>query len=112
MATYASLSKDQKEDVQAFMSVLRDNLQGLFKQSINAGVILSMYDGGISDIIDTLDIGQTIPNRTGREGALPVTTTNLVDNLMVYISEQSLLSTSVHRDNIAPATGARNLQVS
>jgi len=110
MATYANLSQPDKQVVQAFMEDLRAQSAKIYKHAIEAGVLLSAWNGGIGDIITSLDALEEIPNRTHRDGAQDVTRENVINNLMAYVGAVAALGSTGHRDNIVPAAGARNVR--
>jgi len=109
MGTYNNLSNADKQDVRAFMEDLRTQSAKIYNHAIEAGVLLSAWNGGINDIITGLDASEKIPNRTHRDGAQDVTRENIVNNLMSYVTTLAELGSIGHRDNIVPAAGARNV---
>jgi len=84
MATYDDLTDAQKQEVDDIMRLIRP-VGGTFAQSAHrAGVIIQGYDASTKAIIDSLDAGSEIPNKTDLSGAQPMTVEDvgsMVDDL-------------------------------
>ena len=76
MATYASLSQADKDILAAW----ERNLRGWINNNISRGIIQARAlkasldaAGGAGDILDSLDVGETVPNSSGIAGAHDMT---------------------------------------
>ena len=88
MATYDDLTDAQKQEVDDIMRLIRP-IGGTFAQSAQkAGVIIQGYNASAKAIIDTLDPGSEIPNKTDLAGAQPMTVED-VDSMVSDLTEVS-----------------------
>ena len=78
MATYASLTQEQKDILSAWERNTRGWFNGLSRQITEARALKASLDasGGAGVILDSLDIGEIIPNSSGIAGAHDLTKEN------------------------------------
>ncbi len=88
MATWASLTTEQKATVESFVNAIRGattTFAGLTKQG---QVIGAAWNGGVSTIVQSLDAGEVIPNTSGLDGAQSVAPAD-VTNFAGYLIDLS-----------------------
>ena len=73
MATYASLTQDEKNQLHALLAQVRAFAGTLARDMHKAQVLDDSWDATISTIVATLDVGAVIPNESGLAGAAPLT---------------------------------------
>jgi hypothetical protein len=108
MATYDSLTAEQKGIVEAFERNFRGWINTLATGIIQARALDASFDagGGAGDIIATLDPGERIPNTSGIAGAQTLQTDTdwaaLITGLQAYLTTYD---TEATRQRIAQAAG-------
>jgi len=107
--TYDELPQADKDKIQEMLSLARSQAAQIYRNAINAGVTMSLWNGEVSAIVASLDAAEEIPNTTGLAGAAALTKENLADNVMSYLSTTASMGTTGHRDNIVPCAGAINV---
>lgn len=88
MATYASLTTEQKDAVQSLVNGLRGAdvaIQAVMRQ---AAVLGAAWNGGISDLVNGLTDGEVIPNTSGLAGAQSVSKADAI-NSVGYLIDMS-----------------------
>jgi NADP-dependent 3-hydroxy acid dehydrogenase YdfG len=73
MATYVSLTQEQKDQLHALLTQARAFAGTLARDMQDAQVLDDSWDATISAIVTTLDPGEIIPNESGLAGASPIT---------------------------------------
>lgn len=109
MATYDSLTQDQKDDIQGLLLIVRPAQGDILRLARALQPVMSLWNGGVSSLVSSLEVAENIPNTTSLVGADSVTRENLLNNLMAYVTAVAALSTQAHVDNMTPAAGAPNL---
>ncbi len=109
MATYDSLTDQEKAGIQNLLLLVRPAQAQILNLGRQLQPAMSIWNGSVSALIATLDAGENIPNTTGLVGAGDVTKENLTNNLMAYVSAVAALTTQGHVDNMVPAAGAVNI---
>ncbi len=107
MATYTSLSEEDRTILREFTNQFRGWVNDLAKQLIAARALQASYNagGGSGSIIAALDAGQEIPNEGGLGGALPLTDDDyaaLITGLNTFVATYDTAST---RARMAQAAG-------
>jgi hypothetical protein len=90
MATWASLTADQKTAVQSVANAVR-SLQITWQKLSEGGLIISAaWNGGVSDLVGSLadDATGAIPNDTGLAGAQSLSKADLT-NMVGYLIDAS-----------------------
>ncbi len=109
MATYDSLPQDDKDRIQSALALMRPMSAAIYRDAVDAAVVIADWNGGTSALIASLDAGELIPDTTNLNGALSLTKENVANNLMSYVSTRASFNTAEHLDNITPAAGAANI---
>lgn len=73
MATYDSLTPEQKDILGALTTQLRAFVGGFAKTNTRAEVLVDDWNAQVSAIVASLDAGEIIPNVSGLAGAASVT---------------------------------------
>jgi len=107
MATYASLTAEQKELIGAHERNFRAWVGGLGRLLVQARALDAHYDAndGPGSIIATLDVGERIPNTGGLPGAQSLVDTDwnaLIAGFGVFLTTYDSMAT---RKRIAQAAG-------
>lgn len=108
MATYNSLTQEEKDILAAWERNLRGFANGILATGIIQARTLDAArsaTGGAQDILDTLDPGEVIPNSSGIAGAQNLDTAEmatLITGLTNFLSTYDTLGT---RQNLAKAAG-------
>jgi hypothetical protein len=109
MATWASLTPPQQQQVLAWMPLLRSGVITLV-QSCNAGASLDgIWTASVSALVNSLDADTVVPDSTGLAGAQPLAREDVI-NLMTAI--ESLLAsanTSAQRAEYLKVVGPVNM---
>ena len=80
MATYASLSPEEKEDLADHYLLEAQVMIDIYRLAKRAEVVNSRWNDTISAIVGTLDVGEEIPNPTNYAGTDPITKENASSN--------------------------------
>ncbi|RLB62488.1 MAG: hypothetical protein DRH08_12375 [Deltaproteobacteria bacterium] len=108
MATYDSLTAEEKVIVEAFERNFRGWINGLATTLIQARALDAAYDagGGAGSIVATLDNGEDIPNTSGIAGAQPLEQNTdfavLIAGLNAFLATYDTVAT---RQRMAQAAG-------
>jgi len=78
MATYASLSQEQKDTIQSFTNNLRTWAGEQARANRHASAFNDQYNAQASAIVASLDAGEVVPNTSSLDGAGSVTKEELV----------------------------------
>jgi len=110
MATYDSLSRTEKDQLQVFVHEVRVEVANIYNAAKSAGVLESTWNNDMSTLVASLDANEVIPNTTGLAGARGITKENFANNLMAYVITTASMGSDAHRDNIVPPAGAINVR--
>jgi len=107
MATYASLSAEDKGIVEPFTNNFRAWVGGLARQVIQARALQASYqaNNGTGAILATLDVGEKVPNTGGLPGAQALLDTDmaaLIAGMDAFLTTYDTLGT---RKRMAQAAG-------
>lgn len=91
MATYASLTPEQKDIVAGLTVQLRAFAGEFAKTNVKAQVLVDDWNSQVQAIVSSLDAGEVIPNLSGLAGAASVTKEELTS--LVATSLVNLLGT-------------------
>ena len=109
MVAYADLTDQEKTDIQNLLAIVRPGQASILNLGRKFQPAMSLWNGGVSALVATLDANEPIPNTTTLAGAEDVTKENLANNLMSYTTDVAALTTQAHVDNMTPAAGSINL---
>ena len=116
MATYASLTTEQKNILQDHTNLLRAWAGEQARTNNHGGAIDSAYNAHVVTILSSLDTGEVIPQTSGLAGSASLTKeevttlTSHVQNMLTDMSTHtSGFNTATLRQVWAKATGAANL---
>lgn len=116
MATYASLTVEQKSILADFSNLVRAWTGEQARTNNHADAINSSYNAQVSAILGLVDSGEVIPNASGLAGAASLTqaeTVTLVSHLQNILTDMSShvagFNTDALRQTWAKAAGASNL---
>jgi len=110
MATYASLTTEQKDVLQTWLNLLRSWAGEQARVNNHGAVIDVMYNAQISAILAVLDDNAIIPNTSGLAGSQGLDVDAEAVSIEAHI--QGILTnynTSGHRQLWTKAAGAANL---
>lgn len=88
MATYASLTDEQKDQVQSVLNAVRSAAAVLANLANQGQAIGAAWDGGIATLVNGLDPTEVIPQTSGLAGAQPVAPADLI-NFAGYLIDLS-----------------------
>jgi len=116
MATYASLSQEEKDLCAAYTNMLRAWAGEQARANNHAAAIDADWVAQISTIINSLDVGEVIPNASGLAGAASLTEgeattlTSHCQNILTDMSTHSSgFNTAGFRQAWTKACGATNM---
>ncbi|MHA2100684.1 MAG: hypothetical protein ACW99A_18600 [Candidatus Kariarchaeaceae archaeon] len=116
MATYSSLPKPQKDVLANFISNLRAWCGEQARSNNHADASNTAYTSFVSSIINSLDAGEIIPNKSGLQGAISLTKEEVItlvshqQNILTDMSTHtSGFNTDLLRQAWVKATGSSNL---
>lgn len=114
MPQYADLSTNAKADLDELLALVRPLAAEIHKFAQKNRVALQQWfstppgDGStIADLVNGLDAGALLPNKTGLSGANEVTKEGL-QTVMSYVSTVAALDSEGHLDASLPFAGAAN----
>ena len=108
MATYDSLTQEEKEIVEAFERNFRGWVNDLARLLVAARALDAAYDanGGAGSIVSTLDNGEEIPNTSGIAGAQTLVQNTDFSALIAGLNSfLTTYDTAATRQRIAQAAG-------
>lgn len=116
MATYDSLTAEQKGILSAYLNLIRAWTGEQARANNHADAANSQYNANASAILSTLDTGEIIPNASGLNGASSltkeeaITLTSHMQNILTNMSSHTAgFNTAALRVTWAKATGADNI---
>lgn len=116
MATYASLTQEQKDTLAQHQTILRSTIGELARMLNHARIVDDFYNASASAIIATLDPGELIPNPTGAGDAVALTeseTITLESYLQAALDNASSITdgfdATARRQLYSKAAGPANL---
>ena len=109
MATYASLSAAQKQQIADLLMIACPAQVEILRLARKLQPAVSAWNAGVSALIASLDNGASVPNPTNLAGAAALTKENIANNLMAYVVTAAGPSSQGHVDNMTPAAGSINL---
>ena len=107
MATYDSLSAQDKAVVQSTVQLIRA-MSGSFARAFNAQQAIAADTNAIA-LISSIDAGETIPNESGLAGSDDMTRAELVALWQEIVTMQGTHDTPANRAAWAKATGVPNM---
>lgn len=69
MATWASLTNEQKNAVESLANAVRGAATTMARLTHQAEVIAAAWNGGLGTVVQSLDSDEIIPNTSGLDGA-------------------------------------------
>jgi hypothetical protein len=109
MATYDSLTTEQKALVQAFLNFARGWCGEQARTNNHGEAANDDYNAQVSAILATLDDGEIIPNTSGLAGAASINENDLISVVSHIQGIQTNYNTSAHRQLWTKMAGAGNL---
>lgn len=116
MATYASLTREQKGILQDFTNLCRSWAGEQARVNNHADAINTTYNAQVVTILSSLDVGEIVPQTSGLNGAASLTkeeVTTLVSHIQNMLADMrthtSGFNTATLRQAWAKAAGAANL---
>jgi hypothetical protein len=116
MATYASLTTEEKNILQNMTNMLRGWAGEQARTNNHAEVINDDYNAQVVTLLTSLDAGEVIPNTSGLAGAASLTkeeVTTLVSHVQNILTDMSThtsgFNTTTLRQAWTKAAGAANL---
>jgi hypothetical protein len=106
---YADLTVEQKQQLQAFVQLLRPWSGEQARVNNHGDVVNTAYNAGASAILDLLDAADLVPNESGLAGAISLTKAELVSITSHVQNVLTNYNTSAHRQLWSKAAGAANL---
>jgi hypothetical protein len=88
MATYASLTAEQKDATQSLVNAIRGATIAFAALAKQGQVVSAAWNGGLSDVVNSLDANEVIPNTSGYAGAQGVSKAD-VTNFAGYLIDLS-----------------------
>lgn len=88
MASYESLTAEQKQAIQDLANPVRSADSLVSRVMILGQAISASWNGGVSDLVNSLDDGEVIPNTSGLAGAQGVSKADLI-NSVGYLIDMS-----------------------
>lgn len=108
MASYDSLTDDQKAQVQAFMDVYRPLLGNIARMFTKIQQMDDAWTGGISAILDILDTGTVLQTTTGLNGAAPLVVDAVKGTIADLEAALAGFNTLANRQAYIRAAGLQN----
>lgn len=109
MATYNSLTTEQKNILQGFLNFTRAWCGEQARCNNHGDVADTDYNAQVSAIISSLDANEVIPNTSGLAGAASVTKEDLISVVSHVQGILTNYNTSAHRQLWITMAGAGNL---
>lgn len=109
MATFASLTAEEKQIIRAHMTMVRVK-QGQLARLLNDIVALNtVYSTTVSAIVTTLDAGEKIGDNSDLAGAIAVTKEDLVGVMSGYVTLVTGHNTTAKRTTMTSFAGIPNV---